>query len=101
MISPKDLLARTDPCPLPERTGFSCPLLLPNMGNGDKPTSSLTVSLTACAHRNCPWCSYNYQQEKDSKDMQAHREEQQDHRENMQTWGTAEREFQVEKGNTL
>lgn len=33
--------------------------------------------------------------------MQAHGEEQQDHRENMQTWGTAEREFQVEKGNIL
>lgn len=33
--------------------------------------------------------------------MQAHREEQQDHHENMQTWETAEREFQVEKGNVL
>lgn len=33
--------------------------------------------------------------------MQAHRKEQQDHHENMQTWETAEHEFQVEKGNVL
>lgn len=33
--------------------------------------------------------------------MQAHREERQDHHENMQTRETAEHEFQVEKGNVL